>query len=50
MPGVSAEAKHRYGQALDCLGDYLTRVPQALDRESVEEHVRSLRQILADLN
>jgi len=41
---------HRYGQALDSLSDYLARVPQALDRESVEEHVRSLRQILADLN
>jgi len=41
---------HRYGQALDSLSDYLARVPQALDRGSVEEHVRSLRQILADLN
>ena len=40
----------RYGQALDCLNTYLEREPEASDRETVEGHVRSLRQILADLN
>jgi len=40
----------RYGPALDSLSDYLEASPQAADRESVEGHMRALRQILSDLN
>ena len=40
----------RYGPALDSLSDYLEASPQARDRESVEGHMRALRQILSDLN
>ena len=41
---------HRYGQALDSLNRYLERDPAAHDRETVERHVRALRQLLANLN
>ncbi|HEY6866610.1 MAG TPA: tetratricopeptide repeat protein [Candidatus Eisenbacteria bacterium] len=41
---------HRYGQALDSLNRYLERAPAAHDRETVERHVRALRQLLANLN
>ena len=41
---------HRYGQALDSLSGYLERSPAAHDRDTVERHVRALRQLLANLN
>ena len=40
----------RYGQALDSLGGYLARVPAARDRATIEQHVATLQQLLADLN
>lgn len=40
----------RYGAALDGLGEYLRARPNAADRESVEAHVATLRQIVASLN
>jgi regulator of sirC expression with transglutaminase-like and TPR domain len=41
---------HEYGKALDCLQDYLRAAPEAADRESIEQHVVTLRQLLASLN
>ncbi len=41
---------HRYGQALDALRAYLDRAPGAADRETIEKHVETLRQVLANLN
>lgn len=40
----------RWGQALDCLGRYLEGVPDALDREPMEAHMVTLRQLVAGLN
>ncbi|MBI3538874.1 MAG: tetratricopeptide repeat protein [Candidatus Eisenbacteria bacterium] len=40
----------RHGPALDGLTDYLRRLPDAPDRESIEAHVATLRQIVASLN
>jgi regulator of sirC expression with transglutaminase-like and TPR domain len=41
---------HRYGAALDGLRTYLQRAPQARDREAMERHIESLRQILSTMN
>ena len=41
---------HQYGKSLDCLQEYLRAAPAAADRESIEQHVGTLRQLLASLN
>jgi regulator of sirC expression with transglutaminase-like and TPR domain len=40
----------QFGRALDDLGTYLERRPDAPDREAVEQHASNLRRILANLN
>jgi regulator of sirC expression with transglutaminase-like and TPR domain len=40
----------RYGPALDCLRSYLASAPGAPDRETIEHHVATLRQLLASMN
>ena len=58
-PGSSEEIRdrglllfrlQRFGPALDGLATYLHREPHASDRETIEGHVKALRQIIADLN
>jgi regulator of sirC expression with transglutaminase-like and TPR domain len=41
---------HRYGTALDSLEAYIVARPAARDRDQVQSHVASLRQVLAGLN
>ncbi|HKQ56521.1 MAG TPA: tetratricopeptide repeat protein [Candidatus Eisenbacteria bacterium] len=41
---------HRYGEALDALKGYLAARPEAPDRTSIEQHVATLRQLVASLN
>lgn len=41
---------HKYGRALDALSAYLDAAVGAADREAIEGHVRTLRQLLASLN
>lgn len=40
----------QYGKALDALGTYLERAPEAADRATMERHVQALRQILSSMN
>ncbi|OGF13257.1 MAG: hypothetical protein A2W00_08550 [Candidatus Eisenbacteria bacterium RBG_16_71_46] len=40
----------RYGQALEGLNRYLAAQPHAADRETVERHLQTLRQLVASLN
>ena len=40
----------QFGRALDSLNAYLSAAPGAPDRETIEGHVRTLRQLLASLN
>jgi regulator of sirC expression with transglutaminase-like and TPR domain len=40
----------KYGAALDSLNAYLAAAAGAADRETIESHVRTLRQLLATLN
>ena len=40
----------RWREALDSLGGYLRRTPEASDREQIERHMGALRQLLAQLN
>ena len=40
----------KYGPALDSLNAYLQATPESADRETIEGHVRTLRQLLSSLN
>jgi len=40
----------KYGPALDSLNAYLEGAPESADRETIEGHVRTLRQLLSSLN